>query len=199
MILQGDVVGLIISHSPEEIECCRRWDPIYPFNSGDHAVSCDLFTDLLARDNSKRHDYFWCLQQRVKYFEVVFHQHTNNNLLHPQGAYILEKKGGKCQSGTLYHQNGQNVGLITYCTGDWLAKFGCVPAYRYLKLKLSLWCWTTLYTGFEWKFGQGGLQVLSKLSRGNTMVSGFQGLLPKKMGGGLYSYSPLPNIHTLCR
>jgi hypothetical protein len=40
----------------------------------------------------------------------------------------LEKNGGKCQSGTLNHQNGQNDVLITFCTGDWLAKFGFVPA-----------------------------------------------------------------------
>jgi hypothetical protein len=33
-----------------------------------------------------------------------------------------------CESGTLNHQNGQNEVLITYCTGDWLAKFCFVQA-----------------------------------------------------------------------
>ncbi len=42
--------------------------------------------------------------------------------------YARKKNGGKCQSGTLNHQNGQNDVLITYCTGDWLAVFGFVPA-----------------------------------------------------------------------
>jgi hypothetical protein len=39
-----------------------------------------------------------------------------------------KKNGAKCQSGTLNHQNGQNDVLITYCTGDRLAKFGFVLA-----------------------------------------------------------------------
>jgi hypothetical protein len=50
------------------------------------------------------------------------------DLLRPQGTYARKKNGGKCQSGTLNHQNGRNDVLITYCTGDWLAKFGFVPA-----------------------------------------------------------------------
>ncbi len=41
--------------------------------------------------------------------------------------YAWKKNDAKCQSGTLNHQNGQNDVLITYCTGDWLAKFGFVP------------------------------------------------------------------------
>jgi hypothetical protein len=41
---------------------------------------------------------------------------------------MLEKNGGKYQSGIPNHPNGRNEGLITYCTGDWLAKFGFVPA-----------------------------------------------------------------------
>jgi hypothetical protein len=49
-------------------------------------------------------------------------------LLRPQGAYAQKTNGGKCQSGTLNHQNGRNDVLITYCTEDWLAKFGFVPA-----------------------------------------------------------------------
>jgi hypothetical protein len=51
-----------------------------------------------------------------------------STLLRLQGAYRVPKKGGKCQSGTLYHRNVRNVGLITYCTRDWLAKFGFVQA-----------------------------------------------------------------------
>ena len=39
-----------------------------------------------------------------------------------------KKNGGKCQSGTINHPNGRNAVLITYCTGDWLAIFGFVPA-----------------------------------------------------------------------
>ena len=47
---------------------------------------------------------------------------TINIFLRPQGAYILEKNGRKFQSGTLNHRNGRNNVLITYCTGDRLAK-----------------------------------------------------------------------------
>ncbi len=46
----------------------------------------------------------------------------------PGRLYTQKINGGKCQSGTLNHQNGWNDVLTTYCTGDWLAKFGFVPA-----------------------------------------------------------------------
>jgi hypothetical protein len=39
-----------------------------------------------------------------------------------------EKNCRKCQSGIINHPNGENAVLITYCTGDWLAKFGFVLA-----------------------------------------------------------------------
>jgi hypothetical protein len=42
--------------------------------------------------------------------------------------YPQKKNCGKCQSGIINHPNGQNAVLITYYTGDWLAKFGFVPA-----------------------------------------------------------------------
>ncbi len=51
------------------------------------------------------------------------------NIIVPAGClYARKTNGRKCQSGTLNHQNGRNDVLITYCTGDWLAKFGFVPA-----------------------------------------------------------------------
>ncbi len=46
----------------------------------------------------------------------------------PAGHLCSKENGGKCQSGKLNHRNGQNDVLITYCIGDWLAKFGFVPA-----------------------------------------------------------------------
>ncbi len=58
-------------------------------------------------------------------------------LLRPQGAFRLENKMGGSVSLKPNHPNGQNEGLITYCTGDWLAKFGFVPACSDNKLKLS--------------------------------------------------------------
>jgi hypothetical protein len=52
-----------------------------------------------------------------------------SSIIAPAGPiYSKNKNGGNCQSGTLNHQNGQNVELITYCTGDCLAKFGFVQA-----------------------------------------------------------------------
>ncbi len=50
-------------------------------------------------------------------------------LIAPVGRLYPQKKNcGKCQSGIINHPNGQNAVLITYCTGDWLAKFGFIPA-----------------------------------------------------------------------
>jgi hypothetical protein len=87
------------------------------------------------------------------------------DLLRPQGAYARKKDGGKCQSGKLDHRNGRNDVLITYCTGDWLAIFGFVPA-CIDNCNLS-------YHGSAQQICtqgrndiQGGLQALLKLSSG---------------------------------
>ena len=62
--------------------------------------------------------------------------HLTKNVSFPiiaptERLYAQKNNGGKCQSGALNHQNGQNDVLITYCTRDWLAKFGFVPACIY--------------------------------------------------------------------
>jgi hypothetical protein len=86
--------------------------------------------------------------------------------LRPQGAYAQKQNVGNCQAETLNHRNGQNDVLITYCTGDWLAKFGFVPAcidnlnlsYHGSAQQLCTQGWNDI--------GQGVLQALLKLSSG---------------------------------
>ncbi len=97
-------------------------------------------------------------------------------LLHPQGAYAWKTNGGKCQSGTLNHQNGQNDVIITYCTGDWLAKFGFVPAcidncnlsYHGSAQQLCTQGWNDILV-------RGGCRPCSSYLVADTMVSDFQG------------------------
>ena len=105
-------------------------------------------------------------------------------LLYLQGAYILQKNGGKCQSGTLNHRNGQNDVLITYCIGDSLAKFGFVQA-----------CIDNINLSYH-----GSAQQLCTQGRSEILVRGgcrscqiclvttpwsvtFRGLVPNKRGG----------------
>ena len=74
--------------------------------------------------------------------------------------------------------------LITYCIGDSLAKFGFVQA-CIDNINLSYHgSAQQLCTQGRSEILVRGLQVLSKLSSGNTMVSDFQGAVNLNKGGG---------------
>ncbi len=107
--------GMIFRLTLEDLSHPQPKIPVHCNNATTVGIANNTIKGQQSRSMEMR--YFWVEDKVAQYLYCT-----------RRAPVCSKKKLREVSVWNTHHQNGRNDVLITYCTGDWLAKLGFVPA-----------------------------------------------------------------------